>query len=194
MSSSVQGPAQVYARPVVIPAAATGPTGPSGGPTGPTGPTASTGPTGPTGSTGLQGKTGPTGTLTGPTGAIGITGPPGNSVTGASSTVTGPTGSGPTGPGGVAASRQTQVSGNILFSDGTLINYGQVGISGNTGASIAFQTAFSSFVSTIAITSMVRGPGPTGSYATVSSSSLNGATLYNFSPTGLTFGYMAIGS
>jgi hypothetical protein len=108
--------------------------------------------------------------------------------------VTGPTGAGPTGPGGVAASRQTQVSGNILFSDGTLINYGQVGISGGTGAAVVFQTAFNSFVSTIAITSMVGGPGPTGSYATVSKSSLNGCTLYNFSPTGLTFGYMAIGA
>lgn len=96
MTVSVNGPAAVMARPVVL---ALGPTGPSGGPTGGTG---STGAAGPTGFTGPRGATGPGGnasTVTGPTGntgATGLTGAQGNSVTG----TTGP--SGPTGSSGQA--------------------------------------------------------------------------------------------
>jgi len=109
MTVTVNQPAPISARPVVV---VGGPTGPSGGPTGPTGNTgpsgaaASTGPTGHTGPSGA-GSTGPTG-VTGPRGLTGYTGPAGNSVTGPTgdaSTVTGPTGpspgsTGPTGPTG----------------------------------------------------------------------------------------------
>ena len=103
MASTVQGPAQVIAFPVVVGGIGpTGPTGPLPGPTGSTGPTGYTGPpgTGPTGPSGANSTvTGPVG----PVGAQGITGPPGNSVTGPAgpqSTVPGPTG--PTGLPGAA--------------------------------------------------------------------------------------------
>lgn len=96
MTVSVNGPAPVMARPIVL---ALGPTGPSGGPTGTTGPTGSLGQTGPTGQRGATGANGAASVVTGPTGntgATGYTGPQGN-------TVTGPTGnSGPTGSSGNA--------------------------------------------------------------------------------------------
>lgn len=104
MGAIVQGPAPVYARPIVV---AGGPTGPSGGPTGPTGITGRTGPTGPTG---VQGATGNPSTVTGPTGYTGArgntgaSGPPGAGATGPTgnpAALTGPTGfTGPTGGGG----------------------------------------------------------------------------------------------
>lgn len=96
MTVSVNGPAAVMARPIVL---VNGPTGSSGGPTGATGPTGSTGVTGPTGFRGATGPSGANSTVTGPTGntgPTGYTGPQGN-------TVTGPTGySGPTGSSGEA--------------------------------------------------------------------------------------------
>lgn len=96
MTVSVNGPAAVMARPIVL---ALGPTGPSGGPTGTTGPTGPTGFTGPTGQRGATGSAGADSTVTGPTGntgPTGFTGPQGN-------TLTGPTGaSGPTGSSGEA--------------------------------------------------------------------------------------------
>lgn len=96
MTVSVNGPAPVMARPIVL---ALGPTGPSGGPTGTTGPTGPLGLTGPTGQRGATGAQGTASTVTGPTGntgPTGYTGPQGN-------TVTGPTGnSGPTGSSGEA--------------------------------------------------------------------------------------------
>ena len=126
MTVFVNGPAPIYARPVVVASGFTGPTGPSQGPTGPTGttgagPTGATGPIGPTGSIGLQGQTGPQGiqglsgpqgltgpagsaTNTGATGAQGLTGPTGvaGSATNTGATgptgFTGPLGTGPTGP------------------------------------------------------------------------------------------------
>ena len=107
MTVFVQGPAPVYARPVVIPGAATGPTGPSGGPTGPVGPI-STGPTGYSGAVGSVGATGAQG-VTGASGPQGSIGPPGNTITGptgspGSATNTGATGyTGVTGPGGSAS-------------------------------------------------------------------------------------------
>lgn len=96
MTISVNGPAAVMARPIVL---ALGPTGPSGGPVGATGPTGFTGPSGPTGQRGATGPSGANSTVTGPTGntgPTGFTGPQGN-------TVTGPTGStGMTGSSGEA--------------------------------------------------------------------------------------------
>lgn len=112
MGAIVQGPAPIYARPVVV---AGGPTGPSGGPTGATGPT---GYTGNTGAQGNQGATGASSTVTGPTGATGargvtgLTGPPGAGATGPTGNAatltgatgyTGPTGAGGTGPTGPSA-------------------------------------------------------------------------------------------
>lgn len=101
MTVFVNGPAPVYARPVVTASQQTGPTGPSGGPTGPQGQT------GPQGNAGLPGGTGATGSTgfgaTGPTGATGYTGPPGTlGTTGPTGSLTGPTGpsGGPTGPTG----------------------------------------------------------------------------------------------
>lgn len=96
MTVSVNGPAPVMARPIVL---VLGPTGPSGGPTGSTGPTGALGLTGPTGQRGQTGAGGAASSVTGPTGntgPAGVTGPQGN-------TVTGPTGgAGPTGSSGQA--------------------------------------------------------------------------------------------
>lgn len=117
MTVFVNGPAPVYARPVVVASGFTGPTGPSQGPTGPTGttgagPTGQTGPVGPTGSIGLQGSTGPQG-IQGLSGPQGLTGPAG------SATNTGATGAaGGTGPTGLA---------------GTATNTGATGTTGPTG-------------------------------------------------------------
>lgn len=113
MVSNVIGPAQVYARPVVVPVIPTGPTGytgPSPGSTGPTGATGA-GPTGPTGPSGQLGPTGPVSTVTGPTGRTGFTGPPG----------AGPTGStGPVGPAGTPVVGSTGAGGSPLGPSGSL--------------------------------------------------------------------------
>jgi hypothetical protein len=135
MTITVNQPAPIYARPVVV---IGGPTGPSGGPTGPTGNTgpsgapAATGPTGRTGPTGL-GATGATG-ATGPRGLTGYTGPPGNSVTGPTGDastapgLTGPTGAtGNTGPTGT-------LTGPTGPSGGPTGPTGPTGPSGPTGA------------------------------------------------------------
>ena len=117
MTVFVNGPAPIYARPVVVASGFTGPTGPSQGPTGPTGttgvgPTGATGPVGPTGSIGLQGQTGTSG-VQGFTGPAGLTGPAG------SATNTGATGAtGASGPAGIA---------------GTATNTGATGPAGSTG-------------------------------------------------------------
>lgn len=136
MSISIQAPAPVYARPVVV---VVGPTGPSGGPTGvtgntgPTGMAAATGTTGPTGATG-GGATGPSG-FTGPRGQTGFTGPPGNpGPTGLSAVgTTGPTGAsglGPTGPTGF-----TGVTGPNGGPTGPTGSTGNTGNTGSTGPS-----------------------------------------------------------
>lgn len=157
MTSFVQGPSPVYARPIVI---AVGPTGPSGGPTGATGVTGYTGLTGPTGTLAATGPTGAASTVTGATGRTGptgYTGPVGNSVTGPtgnSSTVTGPTGftgntgatgtltgptgfTGNTGPGGSAtntgATGPTGIAG-LTGPTGATGNTGTAGTATNTGA------------------------------------------------------------
>lgn len=129
MTVFVNGPAPVYARPVVVASGFTGPTGPSGGPTGPTGLTGPTGPTGMAGPSGvsgvagIQGPTGPSGPV-GASGPAGLTGPPG------SATNTGATGSqGVTGPTGVAGSAtNTGATGNT-----GPIGTGPTGPSGITG-------------------------------------------------------------
>lgn len=128
MTVFVQGPAQVFARPVVVPVIPTGPTGPTGSPVGVTGGTGPTGPIGVyTGPTGPTGSTGAASTVTGPTGRTGFTGPPGNvGVSGPTGPTgaTGGTGIGPTGPTGapnvVAA---TGAAGGNLGASG----YMQVG-------------------------------------------------------------------
>lgn len=128
MTTTVLGPAPVFARPVVV---ASGLTGPSGGPTGATG---NTGPTGRTGATGLAGSTGANGaasTVTGPTGPQGVTG-----LTGpAGSTVTGPTGqmgsfTGPTGATGSTGGGGTGPTGP---SGGPTGPTGTTGYTGATG-------------------------------------------------------------
>lgn len=134
MTVFIEGPAQVYARPVVV---TNGPTGPAGGPTGPgvTGPTgaaAATGTTGPTGATGF-GATGPTG-KTGVTGATGFTGPPGNpGPTGLNAVgATGPTGN--TGSTGSSFTGPQGPSGVTGPSGGPTGPTGSTGVTGNTGA------------------------------------------------------------
>ena len=111
----VEGPAPVYARPVVTASPIPGPTGPASGltgPTGATGPAAFTGTTGPTGRTGPQGPTGPIGV----SGSVGATGPIGyTEVT-----------SGPTGP-----------TGGIKFQSLT-INYGFLNATGSPGSTFTF--------------------------------------------------------
>lgn len=128
MTSFVQGPSPVYARPIVL---VVGPTGPSGAPTGATGITGTTGPTGSTGQVGatgtqgIQGVTGPTGK----TGFTGNTGPVGSSLTGP----TGPQGplTGPTGPIGTGPTGATGVTGNTgPIGTGPT---GATGVTGNTG-------------------------------------------------------------
>lgn len=133
MTVTVNSPAPISARPVVV---VGGPTGPAGGPTGATG---ATGRTGPTGAAAATGATGPTGLgATGPTGASGRTGPtgasgpPGNQgPTGLAATgVTGPTG--PTGVTG-ATGALTGPTGSTGPSGGPTGNTGPTGITGATG-------------------------------------------------------------
>lgn len=119
MTVTVNGPAPVMARPVVV---VSGPTGPSGGPTGTTGPT---GATGKTGSTGQRGATGPSGnasTVTGPTGRLGstgATGPQGSSLTGPTG-VSGPAGE--TGPSGGPTGGTGPTGATGRFADALTIN------------------------------------------------------------------------
>lgn len=146
MTVYVNGPAPVYARPVVSPGAITGPTGPSGGPTGPTGPS------GPQGNAGFQGGTGPTGATgigqTGPSGATGFTGPPGLiGFTGPTGTAggTGPSG-GPTGPTGAQTgpTGPTGVTGPTGFGS-TGPSGGPTGATGYTGpVDLAYRSITSS--------------------------------------------------
>lgn len=119
MTVSVNGPAAVMARPVVL---ALGPTGPSGGPTGVAG---ATGPTGWTGPTGFRGATGPTGAASVTTGPTGNTGPTG--YTGPQGLAsTGPTGpSGPTGSSGEAFVSTIQF---IIDGGGATITTGLKGV------------------------------------------------------------------
>ena len=121
MTVVVNGPAPIYARPVVVASGFTGPTGPSQGPTGVTGPSGA----GPTGPTGPQGLTGPFGLQgnSGVTGPVGASGPAGLTGPAGSATNTGATGApGNTGPTGVAG-----VSGSAT-------NTGATGPTGATGA------------------------------------------------------------
>lgn len=159
MTTQVQAPAPIYARPVVV---VVGPTGPSGGPTGPTG---NTGPSG-FSSTGVTGYTGPTGVgptgvtgNTGPRGQTGFTGPPGNlGPTGSSATgttgATGPSTPGPTGPTGLpstvtgptgntgpATPGPTGPTGVTGPSGGPTGNTGNTGPTGNTGSTGPAQVA-----------------------------------------------------
>lgn len=138
MTITVNSPAPIYARPVVV---VGGPTGPSGGPTGATGNTgpsgapAATGPTGFTGPTGA-GATGPSG-VTGPRGLTGFTGPAGNSITGPTgdaSTEIGPTGAtGPTGFGGTGGTGPTGPNGGPSGPTGNTGPTGTTGPTGRTG-------------------------------------------------------------
>ncbi len=138
MPITVNNPAPIYARPVVVTG---GPTGPSGGPTGATG---NTGPTGQAASTGATGHTGPSGAgatgptgVTGPRGLTGYTGPAGNSVTGPTgnaSTAVGPTGyTGPTGNTGPTGTL-TGPTGPSGGPTGPTGNTGPTGRTGPTGA------------------------------------------------------------
>ena len=116
MASTVQGPAQVIAFPVVVGGIGpTGPTGPLPGPTGSTGPTGYTGPLG-TGPTGPTGPSGADSTVTGPTGYTGPTGTTGKT--------------GPTGPTGSAAS---VTAANIFAAISGQSNSDWYRTSGNTG-------------------------------------------------------------
>lgn len=138
MALVVQGPAPVYARPIVV---AGGPTGPSGGPTGTTG---NTGPTGFTGAVGAQGSTGAASSVTGPTGPtgrqgnIGQTGPGGLGQTGA----TGPNGStaGDTGPTGATGSGGPGPTGPSGGPTGPTGPSGQTGYTGPVSGTLSINT------------------------------------------------------
>lgn len=117
--TTVNGPAPVMARPVVV---VSGPTGPSGGPTGATGYTGPTGKTGPTGQRGATGPGGTASTVTGPTGRVGTTGstgPQGSSFTGPTG-VTGPDGA--TGPDGGPTGFTGPTGATGRFADAITIN------------------------------------------------------------------------
>lgn len=189
----------------------TGPSGPTGvagaatntGATGNTGPTGNSGPTGVPGSavnTGATGNTGPAGggptgpssTVTGPTGntgatgKTGFTGPPGSSVTGPTGAtgVTGNTGS----AANVLSNQQAGALSYIEFSDGTIINYGNLGVSGATSVGQRWGMTFSNRVSTVQ-TQVLNGP--TGTIGVKMDA--EGATFSNNSAVGVTLGFIAIG-
>lgn len=157
MTVQVNGPAPVYARPIIVATALTGPTGPNSGftgATGPTGPTGSTGSTGPIG-TGPTGSTGSTGT-TGPTGKAGLTGPPGSYIGGVTGGTLPPSGAIPV--------------GNMI------INWGSMSVI-PAGASAAFTTPYSDAPPLVTL-----GPtGNTGPYyytATTTVLTIKGPTGY----------------
>ena len=183
----VNAPAPVMAQPVRVAGGFTGPTGASPGSTGPTGNTGPSGPTGAvgTGPTGAQGFTGNTG-KTGVTGPTGFTGPLGSSVTGSTGN-TGPTG---TTGASITASDQQSTKGYIQFTDGTIINYGQVGVSGATAAALTFDKTFPNHCISI---DMQPLNGPTGNASPGVSMSVSGATVFNPAAVGVTFGYIAMG-
>lgn len=140
MALNAQGINPVYARPIVVQQAGTGPTGAPGGPTGlqgPSGPVGTGAASGPRGQTGLLGPIGVTG-ITGPTGATGFVGQPSTGPTGPSG-VTGPTGpsTGPTGPTGTTGptgfTGPTGLSG-IFGSTGATGPTGLTGLTGTFGS------------------------------------------------------------
>jgi hypothetical protein len=164
MTSSVEGPAAVAARPIVV---VGGPTGPSGGPTGSTGYTGYTGPTGHIGIAGPTGASGPASTVTGPTGRTGptgYTGPPGASVTGPAGGPTGDTGPGFTVGGTGAGPTGYMTIGNVKFQ------WGATSVS-PPGATISFPTSYVDAAPSITL----GASGPTGTFPTV-----NGATISAF--------------
>jgi hypothetical protein len=166
MTSFVNGPAQVMARPIAV---AYGPTGPAGGPTGATGATGFTGRTGPTGQRGMTGANGASSSITGPTGPTGragLTGPPGSSVTG----YTGPTGAqGSTGPTGAFSTGATGAGPTGYFQLGNLIHqWGATSVAAGTG-SVVFPQAY---VNSAVV--VVGASGPTGTFPTVTAITTSG--------------------
>lgn len=182
MTVSVNGPAPISARPVVVAGGFTGPTGPTPGSTGPTGASGLTGNTGATGPLGT-GPTGPVGSgYTGVTGNTGFTGPPGSSVTGAS----GPTG--PTGNTGPALSPETLTgpTGGYFAVGGIGINWGLVNAT-NAGVTSAFNYSYYNVpFATLGVS------GPTGAW--IKAIDVNGIEIAT--PTGATgiVNYITIGA
>lgn len=187
MVSYVIGPAAVYARPIVIPNAVTGPTGPSQGPTGPAG-GLGTGPTGPTGPAGSQGPIG-IGTP-GPVGPQGYTGPPGNSGLGTTGPF-GPTGAGgPPGPGfGGNTGGEAPAQGSVVIGN-FIINYGYIPLTNGTGT-VYLQTSYQDLPPLL----IVGTTGSTGAFARndLTTTSVVGAQSENPAFTG-DVSYIAIGT
>jgi hypothetical protein len=179
MTSFVEGPSPVYARPIVVVVGPTGPLGAPTGPTGTTGPTGITGAvgTGPTGNTGNTGCTGKQG-LTGPTG---FTGPPGGTQTGSTGTV-GP--AGPTGPASFTGA--TGTSGFVELGN-MVVNWGSAASATGGGATGTFAQAYTDAVPrvTLGLT------GATGAW--VSSLSKTGLVITSANGTP-TVAYIAAGS
>jgi len=188
MVSYVIGPAAVYARPIVIPNAVTGPTGPSQGPTGPAG-GLGTGPTGPTGPAGSQGPIG-IGTP-GPAGPQGYTGPPGSF--GGTGRV-GPTGAlGPTGSGGTNFIGETgggnpENNGSLSLGN-IIINWNAYPAAGlEVGQSLAWNTNYTDGPPQCILTPQCSGA--TGPWSYTASTT----QITFFGPTGCTMTIVAIGT
>lgn len=189
MTVFVQGPAQVYARPVVVPSQLTGPTGATGSPVGVTG---STGPTGPIGVyTGPTGPTGPTGnssTVTGPTGRTGFTGPPGNVGVSGPSGPTGFTGPAGPGPGGYVAGTGAGPVGYFRLGN-IAVNWGEAAAN-HTGITATFSQAY---VDAVPVVALGQGySGPTG--ASIEAISLTGVQLRCATGTSGTVFFQAMGT
>ena len=105
--------------------------------------------------------------------------------------MTGSTGNtGNTGPTGVAnvVDSTGVTAGHIIFANGTIINFGQIGVSGLTGRGFNFDQSFVSRAFAI-VTQPLNGPtGPASVQL-----GLAGATFFNTNAAGVTFGYSAFG-
>jgi len=161
MTSFVQGPSPVYARPIVV---AVGPTGPSSSPTGSTGNTGPTGPIGPSG-VGPTGAAGAASTVTGPTGRTGPTGSNGAvGATGAQGTqgVTGPTGAastvaGPTGATGAVNSNATNVAVTSTATSATFYPAFVQSTSGSNGIRADADLTYNPGTNTLGVSSLAVG-------------------------------------
>lgn len=176
MTSFVQGPAPVYARPVVI---AVGPTGPSGGPTGSAGAAGAAGATGSTGKTGPTGPTGAGSSVTGPTGSTGptgFTGPQGNSLTGPSGGPTGAAGpTGATGPGaftGATAAGSGSPAGltGYMVHGNIIQQWGSTNLLSPGGATVGFPVPYIDGAPSVTL----GCSGPTGTLPSITSVSTVG--------------------
>ena len=192
MTVSVNGPAPVYARPVVVAYGPMGPTGPAGGPTGNTGNTGplgtgTVGPVGPTGIQGAQGIQGFTG-KSGASGPAGVTGPPGTATSTGATGVTGS--SGPTGPGGAASN--TGATGNTGPTGMT--GYGATGPSGPISAVNFSKVGLGGPINTVNTSGIMAGlagsitPAASGDVQFMAIGTVGNSTLADLSFIGINYG------